>query len=365
MRIIIDLIGFKQGKSYGFQQYICNLLSYFSKNCHHINKTILIVCHSDEVPFLKSITGDNISYYPVKYDGWFSRMWVSHTIVKKLQLAKNDVVLYPGNTMPFFTGNCKKILVIHDLLFRHGNLCEKSLYFYLFRLHKYIYIPRSLKQANHIIAISEFTKKEIVSTYNVNPSKVSVIYNSFDFSKYYSDKPQNDIPDFPYVLSVCSSVKHKNHKFLLQSFMTMCENNKDFHLIIVGQLHKSAIKFYNNLDSEVKKRIHYMRNLSNADLRELYVNAKYYISSSLYEGLGMPVVEALYFGVPLILSDIEIHKEVSMNNAKFFNPSFDVNVLNDTLVSGYSHSNDIKGMLREKYSDENTSGAYLALLNRI
>lgn len=93
-----------------------------------------------------------------------------------------------------------------------------------------------------------------------------------------------------------------------------------------------------------------------------------FVSASLYEGLGMPVVEALYFGLPTLLSDISIHHEVSMDMAQYF-PSLSYEVLSELFVENATHrkNNDtvLKSTLIKLYDKDNTSMRYINLLNHI
>ena len=119
------------------------------------------------------------------------------------------------------------------------------------------------------------------------------------------------------------------------------------------------------MDTCIKEKVFFKKHLSNADMKILFVNASMFVSASLYEGLGMPVVEALYFGLPVIISDIKIHREVSLNMAEYFPPTSsqclcDLMIKNANLRRTKNISND---KIVSIYDKENTSMRYIQLIN--
>ena len=96
----------------------------------------------------------------------------------------------------------------------------------------------------------------------------------------------------------------------------------------------------------------------------LYADCEAYISASLFEGLGMPVVEAMYFNVPLILSDLDVFREVTNNQAIFFNPN-SIEELSQILIKNEYKRFGTRKFVLEKYSSENTSQKYIDILNSL
>ena len=111
--------------------------------------------------------------------------------------------------------------------------------------------------------------------------------------------------------------------------------------------------------------MHFYKNISNEELSLFYQKSKAYISTSLFEGLGMPIVEAMYFNLPVILSNCSsVFYEISLNKGFYFDP-LDVNMLvkrmfevqNKNIVVNYSSE------IKELYSSKNTSAKYIDLIN--
>ena len=370
MKLVVDLLGLEYGKSYGFQEYLFNLLDDFCKYRDKIlAKRIVLLVQSSQSKYFRERFGDVFVYKCFTCSSLFSRIFKEGQIIGGLKLEQQDILLFVGNTMPIVNTKAKKVLVVHDLLFRHGAFFSKTPYYYLFRLHRYFYIPYSLAKADKIIAISNFTKNEISKAYNVPEEKIETIYNYFNFDKYDKDKlTEKSVIHGKYILCVCANYKHKNHITVLKAFEQFCKVNKDFNLVFIGSLSSDAYDFIRQLDSSVKNKILIRQHLTNADMKKVYTNASMFVSASLYEGLGMPVVEALYFGLPTLLSDISIHHEVSMDMAQYF-PSLSYEVLSELFVENATHrkNNDtvLKSTLIKLYDKDNTSMRYINLLNHI
>lgn len=371
MRLIIELIGFAHGKSYGYEEYIFNLLRDFKRNRSQIKASeIIIVCHEDQKEYFSPILCDGTSVFTVKYSNIIERQWQSEVIPKKLELTEKDLIFYPGDFMPLRRNMTKTLMVVHDLLFMYNQLCENTLYFKLFRLKQYLYELQGIRKANKVIAISNFTRNDILKKIShVSSSKIETIYNYFCFDKYdYNEERKIGDLAYPYILSVCAGNKHKNHRVLLESFSMLASQDDNIHFVLVGSIHADALSYYENLPINVKNRFHLMKHISNADLAYLYTNAKLYVSASLFEGLGMPVVEALYFGLPVILSDIEVHREISFNKAIYFksDSAVDLYQKEKEVIEGKSEYPIIdKKMIIERYSASNTSMKYIDVINKL
>lgn len=365
MKLVIPLYDFAHGKSYGFEEYICNLLDYFSTNINQIvADDVILVCEEDQFDFFYDRYGNVFSIYSKKCKGYFKRFYKEHRLYKDLKLSKKDIVLYTGNYMPLWGGNHKKMLVIHDLLFRHGEFLSKNFYTLLFRMQRYIYIPISLRRADKIVAISNFTCQEIIKYYNIKKEKIQVIYNYFNFNKYTigGKRTIQDI-DGNYFLSICAKYPHKDHLTIVKAFELYCENNKNVKLVFVGKLNVESQVYLKSLSQSIKNRIIVFRHISTQDIYYLYSNAQAYISASLFEGFGMPIAEALYFGLPVILSDTYVHREVSMGLAKYY-PCKDYKTLSSLLEKTIKNI-DVKKDVVKLFSEENTSAKYIQLINNL
>ncbi len=250
--------------------------------------------------------------------------------------------------------------MIHDLLFKHKAWLPNR----LMRYQRELFVPISIALADKVICISKFTENEVLKYYPYAKGKIEMIYNYFNFQKYSNC---SDICKENSFISVCSSAYHKNTITVLKAFQEYCLRGGSYNLILVGALKNgsASCSLYNEFNEVIKKRIQIYNNIDNDKLSELYSKAKAYISASLFEGLGMPIVEAMYFNLLVILTDDEVFREVSLNKGVYFNPM-------DYLHLSKIMQNVENGeyalppyMIQKKYSEINTSAKYLSVLNSL
>lgn len=360
-RLIIDVLAFEKGKAYGYQEYIFNLLDYlYAHRANILYEEIILVCIKNQQTYFEKYL-DKFQIKSYNCSSVYKRLIIQSYMPFDLSLNKYDLVLYTSNYSSLFS-KATQILVIHDLLFR-----RKKLFPYrLMRWQRLLYLPISIRNANKIIAISKFTANDIKSYYKNSANKIVVIYNYFNFRKYPS---VSSLAKKNCFISVCSSAFHKNTITVLKAFYEYCINGGTFNLILVGALQTQtpSYKFFNRLSNLVKNRIKIYSNISNDLLAELYSKSNAYISASLFEGLGMPIVEAMFFNLPVILSDYPVFHEVSLNLGHYFNPLNKEELVKKMfeIESGLVCTCNLKENVMEKYSEENTSQKYLDLFNEL
>ncbi len=361
-RLIIDALAYQKGKAFGFQEYLFNLFDYFYKHRELIQfKQVLIVCQSSQInDFL--IYEDKFDVRGYAVSNIFKRFWVQTIYPFRLGLKKNDIILFTGNFTSYFK-KCSYFLVIHDLLYLRKNLLPNR----LMKLQRRIFVPRSLQIADKIIAISEFTRQDILNHYKfTDPRKVIRIYNYFNFGKF-ADKQQvvdKRLIDVPYFLCIASAAGHKNVITILRAFEKYCMREPLINLVVVGSVQDKtpAGDFLKTIDIRVKNRISVRSGISNTEIGNLYKYCEAYISASYFEGLGMPVVEAMYFNSPLILSDLDVFREITGGEGIFFNPD-SVEELTSIMINFDKKKCSCKYESLEMFSELETSQKYIEILN--
>ena len=162
--------------------------------------------------------------------------------------------------------------------------------------------------------MSEFSKKEIMENYNVEEQKITVTYSSAEHIKEIipDDNIINklNLKNKNFNFSLGSKSPHKNHKFILEC----AKQNPNMLFVISGNDNE---KIFKNKNNEKKlENIIYTGYLTDNELVSLYKNCKFFIFPSLYEGFGVPPLEAITMGCTnIILSDIPVLKEIYGNNA--------------------------------------------------
>lgn len=358
-KLFIDVLPFEYGKSFGYQEYIFNLLDYIYNHTSDIffDKIIIVCMDSQKKHFDKYLGLISIRTYACS--SVIKRLFTQTLLPFYLGVTRQDVIVFTANYSSLLK-RCKHILVIHDLLFK-----RKALFPYrLMRLQRSLYLPISIKLADRIIAISEFTATDIERFYPRSKSTITVIYNYFNFNKY--PLLDNSVSKENLFITVCSTAYHKNTLTVLNAFEKYCIKGGTYDLILVGSLRKgtSLYKEFNSLDTAIRDRINLYEKISNTRLAELYQKSRVYISASLFEGLGMPIVEAMYFNLPIVVSDYQVFHEVSLNKGIYFSP-LDSDQLTEIMISIEiskpicSYSDNVK----EVYSEKQTSERYIQLIN--
>jgi glycosyltransferase involved in cell wall biosynthesis len=198
----------------------------------------------------------------------------------------------------------------------------------------------AVKKADKLIAVSESTKRDILKWYpDIDESKIKVIHHGFDDSLFRNAPidvnvlQQYHIQSKQYLLYVGAIQPRKNIKVLLAAFADARTNNPEMKLVLAGEkawLWKETIEAIEN--HPFKDDIIVTGKVSFAVLATLYASAKMFIFPSLYEGFGIPVLEAMAAGVPVICADNSSLPEVGGTAALYFESS-DTKVLTQHIES--------------------------------
>ena len=247
------------------------------------------------------------------------------SFLRQLNKSKLDLVHFPNFNVPVFY---KKpfVVTIHDVVHHKLGGAKKSHFFHFFAYKKVI--AQAAKNAQHIITVSEFSKKDIVNVLSVSPEKISVIYEGPTLDPHIASKMVEKIKQQyllrrPYFLFVGVLERKKNLVNLTRGFDLFIKKYKaDMNLVIVGKTdkHYPEIK-HHALDITHNDRLVFTGYVEDDELRALYAGAYAYVNASLHEGFGLPGIEAMQFGLPLLVSNIAVFNEIYDNAAVYFDPS--------------------------------------------
>ncbi len=227
------------------------------------------------------------------------------------------------------------ITTIHDL-YQISNTTKIKV---SHRLYSLLMFYLCLKISDNIISVSNFTKYEILRKFKINEDKINVIYNGIDSNLLTaSESSHHEISDFNYLLLVGNLKEHKNIPFVINAFVESNLIKQNFKLIIVGKKNglRSKDTKLEQLLQKFSSNVKWLDVVSDSQLAMLYKNASLFIFPSLYEGFGIPILEAAFFGCRVLASNIPTTVELAHEYVTFFNP-----VIKSDLVYHLNNFEDI------------------------
>jgi len=252
-------------------------------------------------------------------------VWFELAVKSALKRYKIDVFFSPDGYLSL-ASSIPQIGVIHDINFEHY---PKDLPL-LARKYLQYFFPKFAKKATRIITVSNYSKADIVNSYKIEPSKVEVIWNGAS-SKFkllemeVKIQCQNRIAQgCPYFLFVGSIHPRKNVHRLIEAFALFKSKTKsDVKLVIVGESMWNKRDFKLTVDAEIKSEIIFTGHVSIDELALIMGSALALTYVPYFEGFGIPLVEAMKCGTPIISGDRTSLPEVAGEAALYCNP-FDV-----------------------------------------
>lgn len=243
-------------------------------------------------------------------------------------LRKNPVDVYHTQYItPFFVPRKIKIVTtIHDISFNFfPQFIKLSDLFFL----KFL-IPVSLKRADKIIAVSNFTRNEIIKFYKINPEKVEVAYNAVNgnfLQSNFSDQQKESVRkkyNLPekFILYIGTMQPRKNLPFLIEAYACIKDKLPGVKLVIAGKKSRNYDRKIDEVSAEYKvgKYVAFPGYIDEEDKSILFNLSQMFIFPSLYEGFGIPILEAMSQEIPVLAADISSLREVGGDAALYFDP---------------------------------------------
>jgi len=303
------------------------------------------------------ISGYFLRHYPTPY---YLTELIEYISFYQIQNSDFDIIHDTNYSRKTLDIKKKKIVVtVYDLIHeKFSNLYNKNL-----EIKKKV-----IEKADKIICISENTKRDLLEYYNLSEKKISIIHlgcNHFDFNISQNSKEISHLIPEKFILFVGSREKYKNFDILLNSYHRAKEINKKYKLVCFGggKFSKNEKKKISDLSLQAK-----VFNFLGEDslLSELYLKASLFVFPSNYEGFGIPIIEAMLHGCPVLASNIKVFYEVSKNSINFFKKGDENSLVNELikLLGGNFDLNVNKKNLKliaDNYSWENCASQTLKI----
>lgn len=271
--------------------------------------------------------GKNITYKPAPLDEkWLYRFWYRMRWPLPVQLVTGQLDLFhsPDFVLPPVSGRIPTLLTVHDLSFVHfPHVYTTTLVSYLNRV-----VPWSVRRATHVLADSVATKQDLIEIWNVPEKKITVLYSGVDAdfapvddeNRLVAVREKYALGQAPYIFTVGTIQPRKNYQMLIQAFAKVAQT-QEHNLVIAG----GKGWLYDEILAEVHAqnlvgRVLFTGFVDDVDLPTLYSGASLFVFPSLYEGFGLPLLEAMSCGVPVISSDASCLPEVAGRAAVLLPP---------------------------------------------
>ena len=350
MRIGIDARMF--GPGHGLGRYVEQLIIHLEKT-DRTNQYIV---------FMKDDTWD---LWEPKYDNFkkvranihwytFAEQLKLSSIIKKEQV---DLMHFPHWNVPVFYRD-PFMVTIHDLTMFHfarpeNSTRSKCMFWIKDKVHRWV-VRRVVKHASHIVTTSDFTKRDLQRVLGTNVEKMTTIYQSPFQEDGWKKTDKKVIREKgvtkEYVIYVGAAYPHKNLETLLKAWHVFEEKyGDDYELVLAGKKNYFYERLLQSSDFQKCRNIVYVDFPNDSELASLYAWASLYVFPSLYEGYGLPPLEAMSYDIPVVSSNTSCLPEVLGDAALYFdprNPEHMCNVMRSALIN-----KDIQMMLLQNGRD--------------
>ena len=308
--------------------------------------------------------------------GGFYPFWEQFTLPRAVHQLHLDMLHCTSNTAPIFC-RVPLILTLHDIIFLEPrDQSNKSFYQNLGWFYRRLVVPRILPKCQRIITVSEFEKKNIISKLNISEEHITMIYNGYNewfisvqdkrqIYKKYIDEPG-------YFFFLGNTDPKKNTERTLIAYSQYLEKSDVKRKLLMADLDK------NYLDSIIERNhIENIRNMIvmpgyivNSDLPYIYNNAFAFLYTSLRESFGIPLLEAMACGTPVITSNTSSMPEIGGENAILINPEKSEEITEKMLLleedNLYYHNQEKYGIERSQlFSWKKTAEKLLTLYKEV
>jgi glycosyltransferase involved in cell wall biosynthesis len=259
----------------------------------------------------------NVQFHAAPVDErWLYRLWYRLRLPAPVQWVTGPLDLFhsPDFVLPPVDGGIPTLLTVHDLSFVHyPEVYPAALVNYLNRV-----VPWSIRRASHVLSDSAATKADLMAVWQVPADKITVLYSGVNEQFQPVTAPEGltavstryHLGDAPYLLTVGTVQPRKNYQMLIRAFAPVAAA-WPHHLYIAG----GKGWLYDDMMAEVERqglngRVHFLGFVADDDLPALYSGATLFLFPSLYEGFGLPLLEAMQCGVPVVTSNASSLPEV-------------------------------------------------------
>ena len=319
MKVLIDLTSLADNFS-GIERFALSITKELISDQSRSNIKYILV-FKNEIHKEFTIKQDNVEYIIV--NGKNKLIFNQLKLLLKLVTIKADYYFFPAFPAPFFFFNRNAISAIHDVGCWD---CPSKNKKYMTLYFKIMYRKAAFGHKK-VVTVSQFSKNRISKILKKDFDEIAVIYDGLsDCFANFSYKKEQDmkakeaygLPE-SYILCLSTLEPRKNMRLLVDAFSALIKEKKiDTNLVLAGRKGWLMDDLLSNLDEEIVKRIHFTGFVDDDLLPYVYKNAQVFVFPSIYEGFGVPPIEAMSMGIPVISSDAASLPEVLGDSAFYF-----------------------------------------------
>jgi glycosyltransferase involved in cell wall biosynthesis len=369
IKVLFDYKIFSIQKYGGISRYFFELIEYFGKDREVSANVSLLV--SNNYYMSKSIYIKHFKFFPdIEFKGKYKIMSLIDKInffyhiylIKRKDFDIYHLTYYNDDFLKHIGGK-PFVVTVYDMI--HEKLPD----FFPKHDKTTIYKKNLVNKSTKVIAISESTKNDLIEIFGTDPDKIEVIYlgnSTLSGRCKITNIPKN------YILFVGSRKGYKNYNLFITAVSRELRDDCNLYVICAGggAFDRDEVSLMNTLGIQ-KKVLQY--DLDDGDLQYLYKNAKLFVFPSLYEGFGIPMLEAFSCECPLVCSNTSSFPEVAGDGAIYFDPYSENSICG--VVSKVLHNNKLQkqlikeGRARLKYfswkeTANNTKEVYKSILGK-
>jgi glycosyltransferase involved in cell wall biosynthesis len=238
---------------------------------------------------------------------------------RQIRSLKPDLVHFGKDHQPILYAG-KTVTTMHDLTTARFRNPDKQPLVFIFKQCVYkLVVKRVAHKSKRIIVPSQYVKDDIASYAHVSPEKISITYEAADLIPD-TPEPVQAVAGKQFIMYVGRPTPHKNLWRLIKAFQLLKAQHPDLRLVLAGKLDSNYQQIAQKVADEQIANIIFTDFVSEGQLKWLYENCKAYVFPSLSEGFGLPPLEAMMHGAPVISSNATCLPEINGDAAHYFDP---------------------------------------------
>lgn len=339
MHIVLDVRFINSGTG----TYAVKLLDYLQR-IDTVNQYSVLVPPKDKTYYQP--TNKNFTIRTVPYTAYSFGEQIG--FLRYLNHLKPDLVHFCMPQQPVLYRG-KKVTTVHDLTLLNTYNSDKNWLIYHAKQFVGRYVFKDIARTNsHIIAISGTTKKEFQNYTKISDDKITTIYEAAD-AKQTKTTPYQNLPFERFIMYVGQQPDYKNIRRLCDAHQLLLKNDPNLGLVLVGRMNEDTRRNKAYCDKNGYKNIHFTGYLPDAERDWLFTKAIAYVFPSLMEGFGLPPLEAMTYGLPVISSNASCMPEILGDAAVYFDPT-DTEQMAMTIKNTISDQPLLEALQRRGYS---------------